>query len=77
MKYTNVCMLGVDFQLKAWHSLSFGERKTRLDSPQLPGQQEFVLERSKRLNLDPGRGDWGDKRPVPLDNHLQEASPSG
>ena len=40
VKYTNVCLLGVDFQLKAWHSLSFGERKTRLDSPQLPGQQE-------------------------------------
>ena len=54
-------MLGVDFQLKAWHSLSFGERKTRLDSPQLPGQQEqFVLERSKRLNLDPGGGDLPD-----------------
>ena len=67
-------------------------------------EEHIVLERSARLNLDPGRGDWGDgwsfaigqslwiiwsfargrssqmiicKRPVPLNDHFQEAGSSG
>ena len=34
-------------------------------------QEQIVLERSARLNLDPGRGDGG------TDDHLQEAGASG
>ena len=51
-------------------------------------QQQIVLERSVRLNLDPGRGhQWSFgkgrplmiifKRPAPQDDHMQEAGPSG
>ena len=44
-------------------------------------QEQIVLERSARLNLDPGRGDEGDGgdscKSAPTDDHLQEAGPSG
>ena len=65
-----------DFWAQYWYYMLY--RVGCSGKPPFSNKKQFVLERSARLNLDPGRGDSGLRGMglVSPDDHVQEAGPS-